>query len=149
MSSFYNLCFVYHFVKYTSWLIELFTYFCADHPRDLKHYCRLVLRRQIGAKRLLFIPELPVPKSLQEYLDFRFCWIFCVFGKSGTYMYINLWWKFNYWFIDGNKIILINQSFHHYKCISMVNARLKACTVQTKYNVCPIGHSFIKYKDGL
>lgn len=44
-----------------------------NHPRDLKHYCRLVLRRQIGAKRLLFIPELPVPKSLQEYLDFRFC----------------------------------------------------------------------------
>ncbi|XP_022316000.2 ankyrin repeat and SOCS box protein 13-like [Crassostrea virginica] len=42
-----------------------------SQPRDLRHCCRLEIRRCIGAKRLKCVPELPLPKLLQEYLDFR------------------------------------------------------------------------------
>lgn len=40
-------------------------------PRDLRHYCRLLIRRCLRARRLKYIRELPVPKLLHQYLDFR------------------------------------------------------------------------------
>ncbi|XP_056018264.1 ankyrin repeat and SOCS box protein 13-like isoform X2 [Ostrea edulis] len=42
-----------------------------SNPRDLRHCCRLVIRRYLGTGRLKFIKELPVPKLLHQYLDFR------------------------------------------------------------------------------
>ncbi|XP_052770602.1 serine/threonine-protein phosphatase 6 regulatory ankyrin repeat subunit C-like [Mya arenaria] len=37
-------------------------------PRTLQHYCRCVIRECIGAKKLVKVPELPLPLTMKEFL---------------------------------------------------------------------------------
>ena len=38
------------------------------HPRPLQHYCRFVIRKTMGVKRLSKIKTLPLPNTLKDYL---------------------------------------------------------------------------------
>ncbi|XP_052220567.1 ankyrin-1-like isoform X2 [Dreissena polymorpha] len=37
-------------------------------PRMLQHYCRCVIRAKMGPRRLMNIPQLPLPTTMKEYL---------------------------------------------------------------------------------
>ena len=39
-----------------------------NSPQPLMHLCRLIVRRQVGHRRLRQIPELPLPPTLKEFL---------------------------------------------------------------------------------